>query len=382
MASTRRTIQFENNSPKVCYSGDLVRGKAEIYFPIPTRVQDIYLTFFGKGFCEWSEGGKQIIGSKTYLDERVDLLQNSSEAGVVIPSGNNSYPFEVRLPSTIPTSYEGTLGYIRYCTALHIIGSTEKLDPLVEAFTVIHPLNLNNSPTYREPMKVRKFTKFNISCCLFCVESDELQLYARLPVRGYCSGQTINLKLDVINKSYQEVLRFLVQFIQEVTYTANNGKQKVERIAFKKRVAEGVRADVKGRHTRKVNITVPSLPPTNFSADVCGSRYMFIVTAETPMCHRNPSFEIPIVIGTSPISSELYASMTDASDTNRASAPPLSAPNTSVNSTNVPHYPDGDPPTYEEAMRSVVAPKMTKDFLPKYPTYRGQTSYASDEPSD
>lgn len=63
-------------------------------------------------------------------------------------------------------------------------------------------------------MEVRKSTKFNQFCLFFCWKTDDLEIFGRLPVRGYCPGQTMNLKLDVINKSCQDVLYFLVHFIQ------------------------------------------------------------------------------------------------------------------------------------------------------------------------
>lgn len=116
---------------------------------------------------------------------------------------------------------------------------------------------------------------------------------------------------------------------------------------------------------------VPSLPPTNFSADVCGCRYMFVVcekkdfsddenkiykillsifevTARTAACHQNPTFEIPVVVGTYPISNELYSSSMDGNETSQttflSTAPPLgeylSASNTNINSSDLPPYPD------------------------------------------
>lgn len=77
------------------------------------------------------------------------LILCSLTGDIILPAGNNSYPFEVQLLRKIPTSYEGTYGYIRYTTTLHINRSAKKIDPLKEIFTVINPLNLNNSPSYR-----------------------------------------------------------------------------------------------------------------------------------------------------------------------------------------------------------------------------------------
>lgn len=380
-------IEFENNSTRVYYSGQSLKAQANIYFPFATHVKAIYVKFSGRGYCEWNDGGVPYVGSVVYLDERVDVLPPSSDGDdIIVRDGNCKFPFEIQLSPRLPTSYEGTHGYIRYILSLHIeySRSTQTLEPLEELFTIIKPLNLNNSSSsYQTPMEVRKYVKFSAFLSACCCRSDDLRIAGRLPVRGYCPGQSINLKLIVVNRSFVDILHFQVLFVQEVTYTANNGKQKVERIVLSDRKTTGCLSNLADRQTIKVNILVPSLPPTNFSANVCGSRYKFEVTAQTPMFHENPSFEIPVVIGTYPISNELYASSNEnrtSQNSSLATAPPLSnflsTSNGSVNTPNLPPYPDEDPPTYEEATRS--GSTAERSFVPKYPTYRRHTSYSNE----
>ncbi|XP_037046285.1 arrestin domain-containing protein 1-like isoform X2 [Bradysia coprophila] len=308
-------------------------------------------------------------------------------ADIVVPAGNHSYPFQVQFRPRLPTSYEGTYGHIRYISTLHIDRSSKKLDPFTETFTVINPLNLDNNSSYRMPLEVRQCTKFNQFCLLFCWKTDDLEIFGKLPVRGYCPGQTMNLKLDVVNKSGQDILHFAVQFVQEVTYTANNGQQKLERIVQSTKLTDGCRADRHNLQSIKVNTLVPSLPPTNFSADVCGSRYMFVIIAYTEICRRNVTFEIPVIIGTYPISNEFYSPSENVTNqtTVLPSAPQIDGyaygSNISINSSSdLPPYPEADPPTYEEATRSILDVTPQQNFVPKYPTYRRQTSYATEEP--
>lgn len=79
-------------------------------------------------------------------------------ADTVVPAGDNQYPFCVQLSTKLPTSYEGTYGYIRYVATLHIERShnaiciersAQNIDRLKETFTVIRPLNLNNQTLFR-----------------------------------------------------------------------------------------------------------------------------------------------------------------------------------------------------------------------------------------
>lgn len=76
------------------------------------------------------------------------------------------------------------------------------------------------------------------------------------------------------------------------------------------------------------------------------SIFLLKVTAQTAMCHTNPTFEIPVVIGTYPISNDTYASSNDARNqtTILSTAPPLNeylnALDTESDSLDLPPYPD------------------------------------------
>ena len=67
---------------------------------------------------------------------------------VIIPKGNHTYPFELALPPTLPSSFEGKHGYVRY-TATATVDRPWKFDhETKEPFTVIGTLDLNREPAY------------------------------------------------------------------------------------------------------------------------------------------------------------------------------------------------------------------------------------------
>lgn len=92
-------------------------------------------------------------------------------ADSVVPAGDNQYPFSIPLSSKLPTSYEGTYGYVRYVATLHIEGSAQKIDPLKETFTVIRPLNLNNHSLFRVSylLFMPKCNSFNLKSLFFFI---------------------------------------------------------------------------------------------------------------------------------------------------------------------------------------------------------------------
>lgn len=66
-----------------------------------------------------------------------------SETEAKYPAGQHVYPFSISLPSTVPSSFEGRRGYIRYqCMAFVDRGWKGMLD-CEQDFTVIRHLDLN-----------------------------------------------------------------------------------------------------------------------------------------------------------------------------------------------------------------------------------------------
>lgn len=65
-----------------------------------------------------------------------------------LPAGRRKYTFACKLPTTLPTSFEGLYGYIRY-TVKVILERSRKFDHTLKvAFTVLNELDLNSvSPT-------------------------------------------------------------------------------------------------------------------------------------------------------------------------------------------------------------------------------------------
>lgn len=66
---------------------------------------------------------------------------------IVLPIGNHVYPFTCVLPPTLPSSFEGDYGHVRY-TIKVILDRPWKFDQEIKAaFTVISPLDLNVNPS-------------------------------------------------------------------------------------------------------------------------------------------------------------------------------------------------------------------------------------------
>ena len=76
----------------------------------------------------------------------IDFFPGTDGSSVEHPAGNHAYPFAFQLQESVPSSFEGSRGYVRYfCKAT--IDRPWKFDSHdLRAFTVIHHFDLNRFP--------------------------------------------------------------------------------------------------------------------------------------------------------------------------------------------------------------------------------------------
>ena len=102
---------------------------------------------------------------KSYLNKTITFLLKQ-KCDTYLEVGEYSYPFQVVLPSSLPTSFEHEYGHIRYSIRATIDIPCAIDKHTLMAFTVISPYNLNLlEPTIRQPYGVSGSKVF---CCLCC----------------------------------------------------------------------------------------------------------------------------------------------------------------------------------------------------------------------
>ena len=86
------------------------------------------LYFQGKSYCHWSErkgAGNRHTGNNNHIVhytgrekifELKMVLCGSPNSGsrMVLPAGQTNLPFMFQVPANVPSSFEGSKGYIRY----------------------------------------------------------------------------------------------------------------------------------------------------------------------------------------------------------------------------------------------------------------------------
>ena len=101
------------------YSGSSVAGAFLIGVDEPKSYKYISIQFLGRAFVHWTEQGPQGTGvdctsSEVYVDVRQTLWTADQSPGGHLAPGQYSFPFRFDIPSSAPSSFEGTVGSIRY----------------------------------------------------------------------------------------------------------------------------------------------------------------------------------------------------------------------------------------------------------------------------
>ncbi|XP_055296146.1 arrestin domain-containing protein 3-like [Sitodiplosis mosellana] len=423
MATTCK-IEFENNPRKVVYAGQLLKGTVRLHLTKAKRVRSLYIRIHGRAYVHWVDGTSDnrkvrvFTGNEDYFSERTNFVGGYT-GEVRLSPGTYSYTFQCLLPPNLPTSLETEYGYIRYTARVVLDVPTWSDKSFAVPFTVIKMVDLNNFPRLRQPVEVEKNDTFFICCILCCCSSRPMQIVARVPVGGYTPGQFINLEINVNNHSGQSISGFNIHLIKRIKFFihADSVRQKHLTYVLAKQYVDYSNEEV----TTRVDIRLPSVPPTDLSAsNIIKFGYSIRITACVSCCYNDPVLEVPITIGTYPLQDNVpplnvptlhpHSIQVNAvadpitpllpsnnvvlqQPTNRTNYSTLSYPSTS----NAPlSYPDSeDPPTYEEAMQlseaadnefrpvypceeaMQLSEAADNEFRPVYPVFKRSTSYSS-----
>lgn len=133
---------------------------------------------------------------------------------IVIPVGRNIYPFEIALPSGIPSSFEGDHGQVNYyLEALMKRNGTSDMEAK-SPFFVKGILDLNNS---HEARVERPEVASEKSLCCLCCSTGPIGFHFRvLGKSGMLSGDKIPFMAEAYNMSYAGEVCLTLRLVQVI----------------------------------------------------------------------------------------------------------------------------------------------------------------------
>ncbi|XP_059610615.1 arrestin domain-containing protein 3-like [Phlebotomus argentipes] len=380
-------VRFDSNPYGVYLAGQTMSGQVELNIFKVKNVRAVTLKILGYAKVRWSESTSSsngrtsttttvvYHGKEEYLASSTDLVGRSQDGSTLeLAPGTHSYRFTCDLPHQVPTSFEGSKGYIRYFVVVALERPWKFDQKFKVAFTVLKQFDLNfDSPILRLPCQANLERSF---CCGPC-RTGPMSIIAHTPQSGYVPGQTITVHAEIANASSVKLdeVRFALRKIIRFTSQKPRSKTIEETLTITEARIAGMKKKQSGKFEQ--HLQIPPLPPTSLTlCRVITISYEVKIEAKVSGAHLNPVVKIPVTIGTVPLRDNVYAIMPASED---ISGGPVHA-EPILNPIQSPGFDQNLPPlSYEECIFGAIQVKDDEDDektvmsckqnAPRYPVY-------------
>uniref|UniRef100_A0AC34FW14 Arrestin C-terminal-like domain-containing protein n=1 Tax=Panagrolaimus sp. ES5 TaxID=591445 RepID=A0AC34FW14_9BILA len=323
MLSFRISLNTESN---VFLPNSQVSGTVHLEIEKELKAQKIDLQIFGVAKTKWHEDRRYSknmserihFSAELFYIETNDILWQSSTTsdGIIqtLQPGKYQFPFHFIIPSNAAPCISGEFGNISYQmeTNIDISWKKEKLKKETRRceFFVYRNMDLNLYPQLASMASSSDFVIQN-KCCSRSAFPLDVQI--SIPKAGYVLGETIEVKIEITNKTSWKIKKFEIGIYENIDYMAH-----FERSNYGYHTATGPRTvykTSKKKVTSKIfifnssangiityNLEVPELIPTYRECSLIKNGYSLFVKASTnAIFSSGPEVLQPIIIGTVPI---------------------------------------------------------------------------------
>nr|XP_002123090.1 arrestin domain-containing protein 3-like [Ciona intestinalis] len=304
------TVQFHDN--KVIYSpGQPVNGSILIELEEPMRMKAVKIKFSGKAQVSWTETrstGKttytvRYSSCEQYFKEEVSVYGEGSVGAFAnseeLPAGQSVFPFQFFLPPTLPSSFEGAHGHVRYL--IHAsIDRPWHFDPKTKAaFTVLDSYDLNLETDAR----ISPTAEDSKTICCWCCASNPITAVVRADRTGYVPGEFITINATAENGSTRKLKLTRASVVQKVRFMAVAPHKKTR--TWRKSMADVEGPAVTRRQTIHWNnerIQIPALPPSELrNCNIMNIEHYLEFRVVLPRLSKDLCVKVPIKLGTVPL---------------------------------------------------------------------------------
>ncbi|KAK6180275.1 hypothetical protein SNE40_012462 [Patella caerulea] len=347
-----------SNPQGVFEGGQLIQGHVTVELNAEIKMRGIRLHFEGGARVHWTESKTEGTGKdsrtvtkdyssrETYFKHILVLFgKGPGQKGIdpVLQAGRYVYPFSFQLRAGIPSSYESSVGKVRY-SVTGVIDRPWKFDHKTKrAFTVVNPLDLNQEPQAKQGATGNGQKTL---CCL-CCKSGPISAVLRLGRLGYVPGEAIPITGEIINGSRQKIDNSFADIKMIVKYYATT-KTKTEHKTVSK-IYHGPIIPGDGDTWDGDLLPIPPLPPSGLrGCRIIDITYRLAINVDPSGIAFDLVVPINILIGCIPLQSVAR----------QYGLPrPLSLPPTGSNEMRLqptmpsaPSYMDIPPPSYAECV--------------------------------
>ncbi|KAM3724734.1 Arrestin domain-containing protein [Dirofilaria immitis] len=308
----RFDIEF-SNAESAYFAGQEVSGKVVIENSEPKKINEILLELKGRAKTYWTKhSGKSRVHCSqaepyfceqfnTCYTHRFTQTTSDNKKERILPYGKHEIPFSFTLPKTLPTSFEGEFGFIRY-TCKAICERPWDVDIISKrAFTVIGIEDINQDPEAMEPACETECISSVKHCCQ---KQGLITIKMSLDRTGFTPGEKIQVNALITNDSTKMIRCLTLKMKQYVDYRAKTFAGSEEMKQVNRIIAKKEKNDIASRSTftwTNEIIDVPPVPPRLSRCKIIQNTYMIELDVD-----GNQTTVIPIQIGTIPCLATLF----------------------------------------------------------------------------
>lgn len=302
------SVKFQVNfdtPQEIYYSGQTLSGEVHLVLLKAMQLKCINVIISGNGRVSWStyqdDNCISLVdhsGNEAYVDCRTCSYSAINGGQFELSAGQHFYRFKYVLPSWLPSSFEGTHGFIRYAVEVSLERPLKFDCSYKKPFTVCRSLNLTREDSLGLPAQVELRRKFDLGHG----KSGFLIVQLNVLSTGYVIREsTILVRVDVANSSGFSLNSLHLQLRKIVKYMCDHP------VAEEKEEAKVIATDrrdclVENDQRQFIMcLKIPMTPPTTISyCKLIHIWYELKLDVVLPGCgvHGNPCVIMPIILGT------------------------------------------------------------------------------------
>lgn len=296
-------------------AGQSVVGTIEICVMDRVKINGIKLRLVGQGKVNWTEkkgNGRfettvTYTDSENYIDYLIQMLPKQNGSDLYLEIGKYCFPFEIKLPATLPTSFEHLEGRIRYllCCTIEIPWSLNKTYKL--PITIISLLDLNAYPRLKSSESINN----SKTICCFCCKSKPIFISFSLYKIGYVCGEAIVFNASINNQSSRKIPIVLLKMNQIIKFhtraKVKTTTREVTHIVFNKEILPFTK-----ENWDNSVLSIPAVCPSSYkTSKLIEISYNLVLYIEPKWPSTSITLKIPIIIGTRPFKQTYTEEMSD-----------------------------------------------------------------------
>ena len=265
----------------------------------------VQVRLYGHAHVHWTESHTTGTGenrrtetisytaNETYVEQTAVLWNSEQTPHGKLGPGLYRFPFQFTIPPQCPSSFRGSVGFIRYHVLGRIGTGLFKFDRRINFPIQVCQVIDINQPQLLAPIRQSQHKQVGCLCCV----SGNIEFTVNLPRTGFCiNGDRILLSVTVENGSGRSIT-MRAEISKLVTFYARGHRRfNQNTIAV---VGSGAILPHSSDTWNPENLIVPMVEPSVTTSQIINVQYSLKISAVIPHA-INSSVMIPILLGNVP----------------------------------------------------------------------------------